>query len=110
MYALMYYVHVYVCSHLFMKNCICSWFFSTGSHDVALVILEFTLVNQAACLCIQSAGVKGVGHHVEMEILFLILVGKGSGVCGPCINTSFAGGGRMMGWGKASIKGSLSKR
>jgi hypothetical protein len=56
-------VCMYVCVHIFR-------FFETGFLYIALAVLELNFVDQAglelrnpACLCLPSAGIKGVRHH-----------------------------------------------
>jgi hypothetical protein len=38
----------------------CFWFFETWFHCIALAVLE---LKNSACLCLLSAGIKGMHHH-----------------------------------------------
>jgi hypothetical protein len=51
-------------------------FFQTGFLCIALAIQELTLqtgwprTQKSACLCLSSAGIKGVSHHTRLFVLF----------------------------------------
>jgi hypothetical protein len=62
-----------VLSILFVLFCFVLFCFETGSLCIALVILEITLKTKlvsnwqrSACLCLLSAGTKGVCHHIQL--------------------------------------------
>jgi hypothetical protein len=54
------------------------WFFKTGFLCVALAALELTVdqaglepgTQKSACLCLPSAGIKGVRHHAQLFLRF----------------------------------------
>jgi hypothetical protein len=51
------------------------WFFETGFLCVALAVLKLTPRTQkSACLCLLSAGIKGVCYHARLEPQFLIII------------------------------------
>jgi hypothetical protein len=57
-------------------------FFETGFLCIALAVLELTFrpgwprTQKSACLCLPSAGIKGVRHHSRLQLLFLMNTGQ----------------------------------
>jgi hypothetical protein len=69
----------------FLPLFLCKFYLSLslerGSHSIALAVPELTLwtrlvsdSQRSACLCLLSAGIKGVCHHAQLPWLFLVLL------------------------------------
>ena len=48
----------------------------TGFCCVALAVLEPTQTQRSACLCLLSAGIKGVCHHCVTLFIYLFLTNR----------------------------------